>query len=220
MNYFLGFSKKHFEFNYRFIANLQFIKETLSSMYTFRLLLVCFLLIILSCDSGDHIRTYRLPKINMIPDKQDAVTSRNENLKLSWEKPESWIETSGHAMRLVSFNVPFSNGIGDFSMTTFEGSSGGVEANVNRWRQQIGLEPLNGSEIKQSSVSRDGKLGKYEFFKLVNEKNPDSAILSAIFHLETSTLFVKLTIDSNGIEETENDFITFCKSIHLIEGDL
>jgi len=49
-------------------------------MYTFRLLLVCFLLIILSCDSGDHIRTYRLPKINMIPDKQDAVTSRNEKL--------------------------------------------------------------------------------------------------------------------------------------------
>ena len=189
-------------------------------MYTFRLLLVCFLFIILSCDSGDHIRTYRLPKTNMIPDKQDAVTSRNEKLKLSWEKPESWIETSGHAMRLVSFNVPFSNGIGDLSMTTFEGSSGGVEANVNRWRQQIGLEPLNGSEINQSSINKDGQLGKYEIFKLVNEKNPDLAILSAIFNLETSTLFVKLAIDSNGIEETEDDFITFCKSIHLIEGDL
>jgi len=82
------------------------------------------------------------------------------------------------------------------------------------------LEPLNGFEIKQSSVSWNGKLGKYEFFKLVNEKNPDSAILSAIFQLETSTLFVKLAVDSNGIEETENDFITFCKSIHLIEGDM
>ena len=188
-------------------------------MYTFRLLLVCFLLFILSCDSGDHIRTYRLPKKNITRNSQDKAASRNEKLKLGWEKPESWIETSGHAMRLVSFNVPFSNGIGDLSMTTFEGSSGGVEANVNRWRQQIGLEPLNVSEIKQSSVSRDGKLGKFELFKLVNEKNPDSAILSAMFHLETSTLFVKLAIDSNGIEETENDFITFCKSIHLIEGD-
>ena len=189
-------------------------------MYTFRLLLVCFLFIILSCDSGDHIRTYRLPKTNMIPDKQDAVTSRNEKLKLSWEKPETWIETSGHAMRLVSFNVPFSKGIGDLSMTTFEGSRGGVKANVNRWRQQIGLEPLHGSEIKQSSINKDGQLGKYEFFKLVNEKNPDLAILSSIFNLETSTLFVKLAIDSKGIEETEDDFITFCKSIHLIEGDL
>ena len=189
-------------------------------MYIFRLLLVCLLFIILSCDSGDHIRTYRLPKTNMIPDKQDVATRRNEKLKLSWEKPETWIETSGHAMRLVSFNVPFSNGIGDLSMTTFEGSSGGVEANVNRWRQQIGLELLNSSEIKQSSVDMDGRLGKYEFFKLVNEKNPDSAILSAIFQLETSTLFVKLSIDSTGIEETENDFITFCKSIHLIESGL
>ena len=181
--------------------------------------IILIAIVFLSCDSGEHLRTYRLPKINMIPDKQDAVTNRNGKLKLSWEKPESWIEKSGHAMRLVSFNVPFSNGIGDLSMTTFEGSSGGVEANVNRWRQQIGLEPLNVSEIKQSSVSRDGKLGKFELFKLVNEKNPDSAILSAMFHLETSTLFVKLAIDSNGIEETENDFITFCKSIHLIEGD-
>ena len=189
-------------------------------MYTFKLLLVCFLIIILSCDTGDHIRTYRFPKINMIPDKENALIKINENLKLSWEKPESWIETSGHEMRLVSYNVPFSNGIGDLSVITFEGSSGGVEANVNRWRQQIGLELLNSSEIKESSVNMDGKLGKYEFFKLVNEKNPDSAILSAIFQLETSTLFVKLSIDSTGIEETENDFITFCNSIHLIESGL
>ena len=199
---------------------MQFIKERLSSMYTFKLLLVCFLIIILSCDTGDHIRTYRLPKINMIPDKENALIKMSENLKLSWEKPESWIETSGHEMRLVSYNVPFSNGIGDLSVITFEGSSGGVEANVNRWRQQIGLELLNSSEIKESSMNMDGKLGKYEFFKLVNEKNPDSAILSAIFQLETSTLFVKLSIDSTGIEETENDFITFCKSIHLIESGL
>ena len=189
-------------------------------MYTFRLLLVCFLFIILSCDSGDHIRTYRLPKINMIPDKENALIKMSENLKLSWEKPETWIETSGHAMRLVSFNVPFSKGIGDLSMTTFEGSSGGVEANVNRWRQQIGLEPLNVSEIEQSSYSKDGRLGEYKFFKLMNEKNPDSAILSAIFELESSTLFVKLAINYNGIEEAENDFITFCKSIHLIDGEL
>ena len=173
----------------------------------------------MSCDSGDHIRTYRLPK-NITHNNQDKAASRNEKLKLGWAKPGPWIETSGHAMRLVSFNVPFSNGIGDLSMTTFEGSSGGVKANVNRWRQQIGLEPLNGSEIKQSSINKDGQLGKYEFFKLVNEKNPDLAILSSIFNLETSTLFVKLTIDSKGIEETEDDFITFCKSIHLIEGDL
>ena len=112
-------------------------------MYIFRSLRFCVLLIIMSCDSGDHIRTYRLSKINMIPDKENALIKMSENLKLSWEKPESWIETSGHEMRLVSYNVPFSNGIGDLSVITFEGISGGVEANVNRWRQQIGLELLN-----------------------------------------------------------------------------
>lgn len=189
-------------------------------MYIFRSLRFCVLLIIMSCDSGDHIRTYRLPKKNITHNNQDKAASRNEKLKLGWAKPGPWIETSGHAMRLVSFNVPFSNGIGDLSVTTFEGNSGGVEANVNRWRQQIGLEPLNVSEIEQSSYSKDGRLGEYKFFKLMNEKNPDSAILSAIFELESSTLFVKLAINYNGIEEAENDFITFCKSIHLIDGEL
>ena len=74
-------------------------------MYIFRSLRFCVLLIILSCNSGDHIRTYRLPKKNITQNNQDKAASRNEKLKLGWEKPEPWIETSGHALRLVSFNA-------------------------------------------------------------------------------------------------------------------
>ena len=44
-------------------------------------------------------------------------------------------------MRLASFNAPYGNGIADISVTNFSGDGGGLKANVNRWRKQLGMEP-------------------------------------------------------------------------------
>ena len=55
---------------------------------------------------------------------------------LTWELPDSWIPSTGHSMRLASFDIPFSDGVGDLSIVSLGGASGGLLANVNRWRGQ------------------------------------------------------------------------------------
>lgn len=178
------------------------------------IIVILFQILITSCESGDHIRTYRLPK----PDKVSShlIDEKNENeFSLKWKTPGSWEEVQGHSMRLASFNVPSSEGIGDLSITTFSGVSGGIQANVNRWLGQIGLEPLSLVDIQKISFSRTGRLGDYQYFKLINEDQKETAILASIFQLEARTVFVKLSINANDIIKVESDFSSFCESISI-----
>ena len=65
----------------------------------------------MSCESSDHIRTYRLPK-QAQPYLDNDLKGKNEFV-LKWETPEMWTEVKGHSMRLASFTVPTTKGEGD-----------------------------------------------------------------------------------------------------------
>ena len=95
------------------------------------------------------------------------------------------------------------------------GDGGGLEANVNRWRGQIGLGPLTKFEIEAEAKNGVSELGNYQLFRLVNLEKKESAFLAAIYPLESSALFIKLTASADGILELEKNFKAFCSSIKL-----
>jgi len=183
-------------------------------LYRIATFILNVLFIFVSCDSENHIRTYRLPK----PDDKLIIEKSEGNeinkFDIGWEKPNQWKEATGHSMRLASFVAPFSNGEGDVSVTTFGGESGGIGPNVNRWLGQIGLANLSDAEIEKMAIIKNGNLGQYSYFKLINSKNPSSAILAAIYSLNQRTVFVKLSSTFVGINELEQDFQNFCSSIY------
>ncbi len=168
--------------------------------------------IFISCEKNKYVRTYRLPKKG-IKSVQPEVQG-NSDFSISWEKPRDWIEVEGHSMRLASFNAPHPKGIGDVSITTFGGSSGGIGPNVNRWLGQIGLEPMSEFDIDLISIKKVGLLGEYSYFKLLNDADNSIAILASIFQLKHRTIFVKLSCTLTGLKEIELDFLKFCNSIH------
>ena len=114
-------------------------------------------------------------------------------------------------MRMASFYVPHSTGKGELSITEFSGMSGGIQANINRWRGQISLPPESIESILKASSSFNSKLGDFLFFELVNEKS-NQGILASIFELTNRTVFVKLSIDQLALVEAKEDFLTFSKS--------
>ena len=176
---------------------------------------ILLLLVSLSCDSGHHTRTYHLPKTKVntfTPSTVDKVTTIS---RFTWEKPASWIPAEGSAMRLASFEIPYSIGSGDLSIMELGGDGGGLEANVNRWRGQIGLDPLTKLEINDEAENGVSKLGNYQLFQLINPEKKESAFLAAVFPLESRTLFIKLTASADGILEIEKDFKDFCSSMKL-----
>ena len=181
--------------------------------------LVCLFIFVLgSCDSESYIRTYRLPKkSNDIPIqvKQNIdpseINEKSRNFILKWKKPDGWEQFDGHSMRVASFYVPHSSGKGELSITEFSGMSGGIQANINRWRGQISLPPQSIESILKSSASFKSKLGDFLFFELENEKS-NQGILASIFELSNRTVFVKLSIDQLALSEAKEDFLIFSKS--------
>lgn len=63
---------------------------------------------------------------------------------IAWTVPEGWEHKPGKEMRYASFAVP--NGL---EVTVFKFGAEGkqVLANVNRWRDQLKLEPIDGREL-------------------------------------------------------------------------
>ena len=168
--------------------------------------------LIFSCDSCNHTRTYHLPKIHKENILDKTEPKKFQSSDIIWEKPESWIASKGSSMRMASFQVPFSTGFGDLSIMKLGGEGGGIVANVNRWRQQIGLGPLIETQIMKQAYYGESDLGSYQVFKLTNDSNSDVAMLAAILPMNNSTLYIKLTASKDGIEDLEEDFKIFCTS--------
>ena len=188
-------------------------------IYTYASLLIIFILI--ACQSEDQIRTYRLPKksndspLNVNKDDiAPGLQKKNKKFILKWQKPEGWEQFDGHSMRMASFYVPHSSGKGELSITEFSGMSGGIQANINRWRGQISLPPESEQSILISSISYKSELSNFLFFELAN-KTSNQGILASIFELPNRTVFVKLSIEQSAIAEVKKDFLTFSKSISL-----
>ena len=183
----------------------------IKNQITFILLVIA----LLSCDSSDHTRTYHLPKAKNKSFTKPAVENKKEPSRFTWEKPDLWIPTEGTSMRLASFEVPYSTGFGDLSIMELGGDGGGLKDNVNRWRGQIGLDPLTKIEIENEAENGVSELGTYQLFRLINLEKKESAFLTFIVPLKSSTLFIKLNASADGILELEEDFKIFCLSIKL-----
>ena len=176
------------------------------------ILLIWVMVILQACGQDTHIRTYRIAKTKMPDIAPQVEAPENKSAGFSWKKPESWIPSSGSSMRLASFDVPFSGGIGDLSVIQLSGTGGGFEANVNRWRRQLNLDSQSLFEIEKEMIDYKGGLGDYKIIRIINEEL-DSAFLCAILPAGNQTLFVKLSANPKGVREIETDFISFCSSL-------
>ena len=176
--------------------------------------LFLFTFIICSCDENKHIKSYRLPKTNFNVSENEVPKDIPKNVKgIGWDLPKAWVPSDGHSMRLASFDVPYSNGVGDLSIVSLSGESGGLVANVNRWRMQIDLESIDEEEILASAVNGNSRMGPFRLFRLVNDSNKGKAILAAVLPSGGKTFFIKLTASEQGINELRFSFMEFCSSI-------
>ena len=175
-------------------------------------------LLLWSCSDEPSVQKYQVPKTPVAieaPTGSISGTVSDSGLPITWVVPAGWEEGKASSMRLASFNVPLSNGvIGDFSLVQLGGGAGGVMANINRWRGQIGLGEAAPEEIgKNAHMHTTGQGMEYLHITLINDDNPGSAIIAGILERPGFTLFAKLSATKAGVLEAQNSFETFCNSI-------
>ncbi len=133
---------------------------------------------------------------------------------LVWTAPAAWTAKPNGPMRKGSFSVKGDGGDADLSITAFPGSTGGLLANVNRWRGQLGLAPFGEGEMETNTVHLDvGDLHLIVVDFAGNAGAKSTRILGAIIPHDTDTWFFKLMGPDALVESQKPAFLEFLHTI-------
>ena len=92
----------------------------------------------------------------------------------TWSLPAGWKEEKGTGFRVATLKAP--DGKLEVAITRFDGQAGSVLANVNRWRDELGLEPLREAELASALVTEDVGGVKVQRVDLTGKKKAKSSM--------------------------------------------
>jgi hypothetical protein len=131
---------------------------------------------------------------------------------LQWTAPASWAPKAGSSMRKGSFAVKRDGTEADFAITAFPGDTGGLHANINRWRGQVGLAPAAPAELDASVQHLDGRAGMH--FEVVDLVGPSGTrLLGAITTHNGNSWFFKLMGPDALVAGEKATFIEFLHTV-------
>ncbi|MDE3067642.1 MAG: hypothetical protein KGJ60_08835 [Verrucomicrobiota bacterium] len=174
------------------------------------------------CGRGNGVKVYQLANDQSAPPppSQTSAPPRTEGAAppsgLQWSLPAGWTEASPGEMSVASFQVPGQNGgAASVSIVPLPGLAGGVEANVNRWRGQVGLDEASPDEIQKSAQSIQAGDQPAQLFDILgkNSGGESSRILAAIQRRGDTTWFIKMIGAGTLVEQQKPAFIAFLKSL-------
>jgi hypothetical protein len=129
---------------------------------------------------------------------------------LTWTLPRGWTQEVAGGMRYATLKPPVPGKI-DGSVVVLPGPAGGELANVNRWRGQIGLPPIDEAALaaaRKPLKTAAGPVSLYEF----GGAGATGRMLAALTDVDGSTWFLKLTGDDAAVAAAKPDFL------HLVES--
>ena len=157
------------------------------------------------------------PDISSAPGASLPAASGSARPQLTWKTPDGWTEVPPGEMRVASFKIQGQNGKqADVSVVPLPGMPGTDDANVNRWRGQVGLPPLSPEELKKSeeNVEIAGQPAQLHDIAGQNPGNGEAArILGVIQHRDDAVWFFKMTGDADLVEQQKPALVTFLKSV-------
>jgi len=163
------------------------------------------------------------PDISSMPSLAAGAAPGTGPTPLTWKTPDGWTQLAPGQMRVGSFKVIGAGGkTADVSIIPLGGTAGGDVANVNRWRGQIGLNPVSAEEIKQAAQSVEVAGEPTGLYDLTG-KNPGTGepagILAAIAQRGETAWFFKMTGDPGLLAEQKPAFVEFLKSVRFGTGE-
>lgn len=134
--------------------------------------------------------------------------------RLVWQAPAGWVlDPAAGSMRFATFRINHPDGSkGEIAVTHFPGDVGGDLANVNRWRGQIGLEPIN--EAALAPAIRELTAGP-RTLKVIDFSGPQTRCAAGWILHGGETWFFKFTGPDALVEAEMTNFNTFLKSIRF-----
>ncbi len=134
--------------------------------------------------------------------------------KPQWEVPSGWQELPATQMLLAKFQIAAAGGKAEITVSRFPGDVGGVPANVNRWRSQIGLSPLPLDEAARLAGPLDVPGGKAMLVDISGDKSGQKIrLIGVIVPRDGQTWFYKLLGDDAVAEREKAAFLKFVQTV-------
>ena len=179
---------------------------------------------------GDSVSHYRVPKeaapapspaMAQVPGTmppqagQGAPTPQFAGTPLKWTLPTGWSETAGEGMRFATFKTPLQGRV-EATVVVLPGPAGGELANVNRWRGQISLPPLDEAALAKARATLKTRAGVVNVYDFTSEGKAQSRMVAGYISApDGNTWFLKLTGDAAPVAKGKPDFMRILESLRL-----
>lgn len=140
---------------------------------------------------------------------------------LHYTLPSNWQEKPLTPMRVASFNAGAPNEKSvDVSVVSLGGMAGGDLANVNRWRDQVKLGPVDEATMQQAAEHIQANGHDFLVVDLVSagpigESKEKQRIIAAILTENDHSWFVKMIGEDAAVEAQKKAFGEFLRSLQL-----
>lgn len=136
-----------------------------------------------------------------------------------WTAPEGWEPLADvPPMRLATYIIEDPEGPVEVAISRFPGDVGGVLANINRWRGQVGLPPVGEGDLEEL-VARFEAPG-FEGYE-VHLRGPQLHMLASGIHdlAADHTWFVRVTTAEGPADRVQDEVFAFARSFMAMESD-
>lgn len=136
-----------------------------------------------------------------------------EGPRPTWTAPAHWQPGKSSSVRLGSYRADGPDGAAaDIAITSFPGDVGGMVANLNRWRGQIGLGPVGPEEA--SGLVQEIAIGDLPGL-LSDFTGPSQRTVVGWFQWAGRSWFFKMTGPPATVESEKPAFLELLRSITL-----
>ena len=176
------------------------------------------LLALTACDQA-AVKSYTIPKEQPVATSEPAEPNPMRPLpgmaeqaaaagELEYTVPAGWRQLPASGIRKATLQVEDA----ELSVLVFPGDVGGELANINRWREQIGLAAVEASVLP--SITRELTISQHPA-RYVDLIGPEKSIKGAILPFHGRTWFFKLLGPSDSVQANEAGLLEFLDSVQL-----
>jgi hypothetical protein len=139
--------------------------------------------------------------------------SKPESSKPAWTVPTGWQEVAPGNMQFARFSTPNPDGTkAEVTVSVLGGTGGGALANVNRWRGQIGLAPIDEAGLAKLTTSIETGAGTATAVDLVADSK-EKRTVAVWLARGGQTWFYRLTGSDAAVTPQKDVFVSFVQSV-------
>jgi hypothetical protein len=148
-----------------------------------------------------------------IATQPQTTASATQSGQPNWQVPAAWKEISGELFLVAKFTIAGDGGTAAaVNVSASQGDGGGLPANVNRWRGQLGLPPV--AEIPTTTFAVPGGQAQLVDMSGTNAENQQPAeIIGIMVTQPNATWFYKLMGDPKLVASQKDTFMQFVKGV-------